>query len=81
MRGGRFRCALHPPCRPQASLAEAAAARARADEQHAGSQAALESMRRKLEVYKRENKNLLGSYDAWLKQTMAGRQPVVGASP
>lgn len=38
-------------------------------------------MRKKLEVYKRENANLLASYDAWLKQTMAGRQPVVGASP
>lgn len=44
-------------------------------------QAALESMRRKLEVYKRENASLLASYDTWLKQTMAGRQPVVGASP
>ena len=28
-------------------------------------QAALESMKKKLEVYKRENANLLASYDAW----------------
>lgn len=148
------------PLLPQASLEEAVAAKARADEANAGSQvrplnllvwhvpaphslrarhrpsavpkklalnavsfhghplpqAALESMRKKLEVYKRENKNLLQvggltveadagshvegaparrrpppaptsprpapqSYDAWLKQTMAARQPVVGASP
>jgi hypothetical protein len=38
-------------------------------------------MRRKLEVYKRENKNLLSSYDSWLKGVVAQRQPVVGASP
>ncbi len=44
-------------------------------------QAALESMRRKLETYKRENKNLLASYDSWLKGVVAQRQPVVGASP
>lgn len=44
-------------------------------------QAALESLRRKLETYKRENKNLLASYDSWLKGVVAQRQPVVGTSP
>ncbi len=65
----------------QGSLFDAAAAQARSQEAYEGSQAALESMRKKMEVYKRENKSLMGSYDQWLKSVVAGRQPVVGASP
>lgn len=65
----------------EGSLGEMSSAKARSEEAYEGSQAALESMRRKLETYKRENKNLLASYDSWLKGVVAQRQPVVGASP
>ena len=53
------------PCPPQSSLNEVASARGRSEEALESSQAALESMKKKLEVYKRENKNLLSSYDQW----------------
>ncbi|KAL4430551.1 hypothetical protein ABPG77_005791 [Micractinium sp. CCAP 211/92] len=65
----------------EGSLGEMSSAKTRSEEAYEGSQAALESMRRKLETYKRENKNLLASYDSWLKGVVAQRQPVVGASP
>lgn len=65
----------------EGNLSEVASAKSRSEEAYEGSQAALESMRRKLEVYKRENKNLLSSYDSWLKGVVAQRQPVIGGSP
>ena len=64
----------------QASLGEATAARARSEEGYESSQAALESMKRKLEVYKRENKNLMSNYDQWLKGVVSSRQQPGGAA-
>lgn len=53
----------------------------RSQEQVSSSQAALEATRKKMEAYRRENKTLLSSYDQWIKSVVAGRQPVVTASP
>jgi hypothetical protein len=70
------------PCRTvQDSLGEASAVATRSQEQVSSSQAALEATRKKMEAYRRENKTLLSSYDQWIKSVVAGRQPVVTASP
>lgn len=53
----------HPPL----TLLQVGEGRARTAEAYETSQAALESMKRKLDIYKKENKNLLSSYDDWLK--------------
>ncbi|GAB4823053.1 hypothetical protein N2152v2_010099 [Parachlorella kessleri] len=57
----------------ETSLAEAQEAQTRTAEAYDNSQAALETMKRKLQVYKKENKNLMSSYDDWLKQMVKSR--------
>ena len=61
----------------QSAAAAAQSAQQAAEESGEHTQAALDSLRRKLGVYKEENRALLASHDAWLRTLVQQRGLVV----
>ena len=69
------------PSALQLTLTDSHTAKQRAEEAFSSSQAAVSTLKRKATAYKKENKQLVSQYDAWLKTLMQQRHSGAASLP